>query len=38
MMIVTGYEEVTNDGYQKPDVEPPEQDEPEQGGSIGGVG
>ena len=36
MMIVTGYEEVVNDGYQKPDVAPPPEEEENTGG--GGVG
>ena len=36
MMIVTGYEEVVNDGYQQPDVAPPPEEEENTGG--GGVG
>jgi rod shape-determining protein MreC len=36
MMIVTGYEETENGGYQKPEVKPPEKEEENSGG--GGVG
>ena len=38
MMIVTGYEEVEDGGYQKPIVTPPSESDPEEDNSNGGYG